>query len=281
MKTTMLKVLWISGLMLLTGTMNAQEKYNLGYRYKTGDTFRYQNSSDYDMVQEMNGQEIKMTGSSNSILKLIIESVSAEGNITFVNSYEEMKSSVKSGIMDTTFEQKDIIGKRGKVIIDKFGKEISSEMIDTVKKEGGMDGSGVTSLKSVDLPKLPGYPVAVGEKWTDIRTDTTKVGEGTMIITYNSEYTLLQKEMKDGHECFTIAVVSRSETTGKMMQMGMEMFIEGTGESKGSVWFDPVSGILVAKESVINQDLTYAMTGQMNMSIPSTQVIRTSFKLIK
>jgi hypothetical protein len=281
MKTTMLKVLWISGLILLTGTMNAQEKYNLEYRYKTGDTFRYQNSSDYDMVQEMNGQEIKMTGSSNSILKLIIESVSAEGNITFVNSYEEMKSSVKSGIMDTTFEQKDIIGKRGKVIIDKFGKEISSEMIDTVKKAGGMDGSGVTSLKSVDLPKLPGYPVAVGEKWTDIRTDTTKVGEGTMIITYNSEYTLLQKEMKDGHECFTIAVVSRSETTGKMMQMGMEMFIEGTAESNGTAWFDPVLGILVAKESVMNQDLTYAMTGQMNMSIPSTQVIKTSFKLIK
>jgi len=281
MKTTMLKVLWISGLIILTGTMNAQEKYNLEYKYKSGDIFRYQSLSDYDMVQEMNGQEIKMTGSSNSILKLIIESVSPECNITFINSYEEMKSSVKSGIMDTTFEQKDIIGKRGKVIIDKFGKEIFSEMVDTVKREGGMGGTGISSLNSVNLPKLPGCPVAVGDKWTDIRTDTTKIGEGTMIITYNSEYTLLQKEIKDGHECFNIAVVSQSESTGKMMQMGMEMFIEGTGESKGSAWFDPVLGILVAKESVMNQDLTYAITGQMNMSIPSTQVIKTSFKLIK
>ncbi len=281
MKTTMLKVLWISGLIFLTGTMNAQEKYNLEYNYKTGETFRYQSSTDYDVVQEMNEQEIKMSGSSNSILKLIIESVSPEGNITFINSYEEMKSSLKSGIMDTTFEQKDIIGKRGKVIIDKFGKEISSEMIDTVKKEGGMGGTSVSFLNSVNLPKLPGYPVAIGDKWTNIKTDTTKLSEGAMIITYNIEYTLLQKEIKDGHECLNIAVVSKSEATGKTMQMGMEMFIEGTGESKGSEWFDPVLGILVAKESVMNQDLTTAITGQMNMSIPSTQVIKTSFKLIK
>jgi hypothetical protein len=153
-------------------------------------------------------------------------------------------------------------------------------MIDTVKSENGM-GSGISSAYSVNFTKLPGTPVAIGEKWTYTQTDTTKIGEGFTITTSNNEYTLLQKEMKDGHECFNIAFTSKSETTGKMMQMGMEMFIEGSAETKGAAWIDPKLGILVAKESVTNQELTYALTGQMTMSIPSTQVIKSSYKLIE
>jgi len=281
MKTKLRKLIWLTGSLMITGTLCAQEKFNLEFSYKPGETYRYRSSYNYDMSQEMNGQEMKMSGSSYSILKLVVESVSAGGDMTFINSYEEMKSSMKNTMMDTTIVQKDIIGKRGKVVIDKFGKEISKEIIDTVKSEKGMGPGSVASIYSVNFVKLPGHPVAIGEKWTFSQTDTTKIGDGYTVTTSDNEYTLLQKEMKDGHECFNIAIVSKSETTGKLMQMGMEMFLEGSAESKGAAWVDPKLGILVARESESTQEITYALTGQMKMSIPSTQSIKTSYKLVE
>jgi len=281
MKTKLRKLIWLSGCLMMTGTISAQEKFNLEFNYKLGETYRYRNSYDYNMTQEMNGQEMKMTGSSYSILKLVVESVSAGGDMTLINSYEEMKSSMKNSMMDTTIVHKDIIGKRGKVVINKFGKEISKVIIDTVKTEKSMGAGGISSIYSVNFVRLPDHPVAIGEKWTSSQTDTTKIGEGYTVTTSNNEYTILQKELKDGHECFNIAIIAKSETTGKLMQMGMEMFLEGSAESKGAAWFDPKLGILVAKESESTQDITYALTGQMKMSIPSSQVIKTSYKLVE
>jgi hypothetical protein len=269
-------------LALLSGvTAEAQEKFDLEFRYKAGETYKYRTNYNYDMVQEMNGQEMKMSGTSTSLLQLLTESVSAAGNMTFISSYQEMSTSMKNPMMDTTIVQKDLIGKRGKVVMDKYGKEISKELIDTVARERGMASGNVASIYTVNFVKLPGHPVSIGEKWNTVVVDTVQIGEGNTITTTYSEFTLLLKEKKDGHECLNIAIQARSESTGKMVQMGMEMFLEGTSEMTGAAWIDPVSGILVAREGTTNQDMTYALTGQMKMTIPSTQTIRTSFKLVE
>jgi len=281
MEATIKKTFCVLISVLMTGTLPAQEKFSLEFSYKQGQVFRYRSSSTYDMTQEMNGQEMKMSGTNSSVLKLEVESVSAGGNMTFINSYEEMKSSMKNNMMDTTIIQNDVIGKRGKVVIDKPGKEISKEMIDTVKSDRGAGAGSIASMYSVNFVKLPDNPVAIGEKWTYSHTDTTKMGEGYTVTSAETEYTLLQKEMKDGHECFNIAIVSKSETTGKLMQMGMEVFLEGSAESRGAAWIDPKLGILVARETESTQDITYALTGQMKMSIPSTQIIKSSYKLLE
>jgi len=281
MEATIKKTFCVLISVLMTGTLPAQEKFSLEFSYKQGQVFRYRSSSTYDMTQEMNGQEMKMSGTNSSVLKLEVESVSAGGNMTFINSYEEMKSSMKNNMMDTTIIQNDVIGKRGKVVIDKSGKEISKEMIDTVKSDRGAGAGSIASMYSVNFVKLPDNPVAIGEKWTYSHTDTTKMGEGYTVTSAETEYTLLQKEMKDGHECFNIAIVSKSETTGKLMQMGMEVFLEGSAESRGAAWIDPKLGILVARETESTQDITYALTGQMKMSIPSTQIIKSSYKLLE
>ena len=128
---------------------------------------------------------------------------------------------------------------------------------------------------------MPGHPVSTGEIWVTDNIDTTKSGAGYTITNSHNEYTLLQKEQKDGHECLNIAYTSKTETTGKIFQMGFEMFVEGSGDTRGAIWFDPKTGILVAKQSTVTQDMTYAMTGQMKMSIPSAQTIHMTYKLIE
>ncbi|NTW91287.1 MAG: hypothetical protein HGA35_05100 [Erysipelotrichaceae bacterium] len=55
-----------------------------------------------------------------------------------------------------------------------------------------------------------------------------------------------------------------------MNQMGMEFFMEGNGETSGTLWFDQNRGIIIAKEGSSEQDMTMALTGQMQMTIPIT-----------
>ena len=86
--------------------------------------------------------------------------------------------------------------------------------------------------------------------------------------------------MKNGHDCLKFTFTSTSEVTGKMNQMGMEMFLEGTGSSAGTAWLDIKLGILVTREIVSDQDLTIALTGAMKMSIPSTQTMKSTFTLV-
>jgi len=265
----------------LVSAAGAQEKYTLTFRYGAGETYRYSNDYSYDMTQEMNGQEMKMNGSSSSIIKLFTESVAADGNISFIISYEQMKISMKSAMMDTTLDQNELIGKRGKVIISKFGKELGKEVIDSIKSEKGLGGGGVSALYTVNFLQLPDYSVGIGDKWVTDNIDTAKIGEGYTVTNSHNEYTILKKEEKDGHACINIGFTSRTETTGKIFQMGFEMFVEGSGDTQGAIWFDPASGILVEKESNMNVDMTYALTGQMKMTIPSSQRIRTTYKLLE
>jgi hypothetical protein len=282
MKTTS-RYLIIFALVLIGGLpLAAQEKFNLEFRYKAGDTYKYRSNYSYDMVQEMNGQEMKMSGNSTSLLQLVTESVSAAGEMTFITSYTEMKNSIKNPMMDTTIVQEELIGKRGKVVMNKFGKEVSKELIDSIPQEKGKGTTNVASIYTVNFLKLPGHEVAIGDKWTSVDVDTVKIGEdGYTVTTTYSEYTLLMKEQKDGRECLNIGMQSKSESTGKMKQMGMDLFLEGSSEMTGGAWIDPKAGLLVARESTTNQEMTYALTGQMKMTIPSTQVIKTSYRLEK
>ncbi len=257
----------------------SQDSTKLEYKYKAGNTYRYKSLSSYDMVQEMNGQEMKMSGESTSIIKMEVTAVSADGNISAVNSFEEMKTIIKNAMMDTTMEQKELIGKRGRVTFSKYGTELKKEVIDTITTKGF--SSGANTLLTLGLVRLSEGRVATGCKWSASQTDTVKMGEGSTISISQTEYSYIGTEQKDNRDCYKLAFVSKSETTGKMKQMGMDIFIEGTGDTSGLAWIDRNEGILVNKESSSTQEMTYAVTGQMKMSIPSTQTIKSTYTLVK
>ena len=257
----------------------AQDKTLVEYRYKAGSSYRYKTLSDYEMVQEMNGKEMKMSAASTTILKMEVTEVSPEGNMSFINTYEEMKVGIKNSMMDTTMEQKDIVGKRGRVVVNKLGVEIKKEVIDTIKMQGML--TGANSLLTSGLMRLPGHPVALGEKWVNDQVDTLNIGDGNTVTRSHTEYTMVGSELKNNRECYKFSFVSRSETAGKMTQQGMEIFIEGDGDTMGWVWVDIKEAILICKESISNQDMTYAMTGQMKMSVPSTQKITLTYSLVE
>jgi len=267
--------------LLLATSLQAisQEKFTLTYKMEKGKVYRYMSENSYSATQEMMGNEMTVTGDSKSIIRYETEDVATDGKLTMIVSLEE--SSVHTNMMgrDTTIKTTDLLDKKVRQEFSPAGKVLSQTKLDST----GGKGAGLSGrmLGDNDLILLPDKPVAIGEKWTVAGADTTKSEGNETITTYSSDYELVGKEIKNGHDCLKLTYKKTYEITGKLQQMGMDMFMEGEGDAAGTYWFDVTQGLLIADESTVNQDITMAITGQTQMTIPSSQVIKMSNHLIE
>jgi hypothetical protein len=276
-------------MLLFTAGTQAQEKLSLEYKYKKGNTYRYKAETAFETTQEMMGQEMKYSGNSYAISKMIVDDVAANGDISVTTSLEDMKTSVKASAqaesLDTSIQMKELIGKKSGIIISKYGAVVKTITIDSIKLAGasmglGDMGSGATN-SAERLFRLPDHEVKTGDKWTSEKNDSTSMEALKMLSKTQTEYKLAGREKRNTHDCLKITYTAKIEISGKMNQMGMEMFMEGNGDNKGTIWFDPKTGILISEESASTQDMTLAMTGQMSMTIPTTTTTKTIFNLIE
>jgi len=259
----------------------AQEPFDLVFRYQPGTIYKYRSVDTFTSQQEDNGQEIKIDGGNYSLFKMEVIAVAPDSSMTFISSYDEMKIVVKSPMMDTTIYQEDMIGKRMKVVLTKHGKELSKKMLDSIDNSRTKSLMTMTSIQNVSFFQLPGRSVATGEKWMAEINDSSDFGVGYTIQTGAVEYTIAGVEPKNGRTCLKIDFISKSEHVGKMKQMGMDVFIEGTGDTTGTIWFDAIAGILVQRESTAIKDMTFAITGPMTMSIPMVEYIKSTYSLVE
>ena len=275
-----LEVLLLIGTLLLYVNTSGQEKFLLEYKYVKGKTYRYQEESKYQSVQEISGQEIKATGSTFSSMKMIVQNVSDSGDLTIISSFEDYWVTSKSPYMDTTMVMKDLLNKDIQTVISKTGRIIGNKLLDTADTGKDIIGKG-DGLYNVykEFVRFPDKELNIGDTWKDDRTDTTK---GTQMVTRTElVYTLLGIEEKNGHTSLKAGFSGKTEISGKMTQMGMEFFMEGSGDTNGTLWFDQKSGILVAVESTNDREMTMAMTGQMQMTIPITSTTTSTFTLME
>jgi hypothetical protein len=255
--------------------MLSQEKVNLSYKMEKGKVYRYKSENSYTATQEMMGNEMKMTGDMRSILRFEVEDVGADGSISLITSKEE--STVHSNMMgrDTTISMTKDIGKRTRLEIASNGTKKSTTPIDSTSDDASF------MMGSSELQILADGPVSVGDKWTKTSTDTSHSEGNETVTTVVANYELAGKEMKNGHSCYRVNYKKTFEIAGKIRQMGMDMFMEGDGGSSGSFWFDDGKGLFVADESTMTQDITIAITGQTQMTIPSSQTINMKTYLIE
>ncbi|MCX6286293.1 MAG: hypothetical protein NTY96_04205 [Bacteroidetes bacterium] len=277
MKTKSVMMIVALVLVMINVQVRAQEKFKLGYKMEKGKTYRYGQTNIIETTQEMGGQEMKMNTDAHSILKYDIESVSAEGTMSLVYSYEEVKFHMKGMGRDTTMDMKDTANKLVRAQLTIIGKLIKEPSKDTAKT--GKSSLSMGSLATVNFTRLPDHEVGIGEKWSRVSTDTTDMGEGQIVYKKNIEYILTGKETKGTHECVKIEYKGTMEITGKMKQMGMDLVMEGNGDMSGTVWFDPVLGLMIDGLDNNTVDITMALTGQQQMTIPMTQKMTTTQSL--
>jgi hypothetical protein len=61
----------------------------------------------------------------------------------------------------------------------------------------------------------------------------------------------------------------------------MDLILEGNGEISGTVWFDPSAGLMTEVQTTTSMELTMAMTGQAQMTIPMSQKITSKQSLME
>jgi hypothetical protein len=253
------------------GTSSGQEAFTLKYKFAKGKTYRYADTVKTNMTQEMMGQEMKMMNGVNAVMRIVGEATAADGGSVLLFSADTLRVSVKNPRMDTTLVPIELSHKRSRVTIDARGDVKKRETVDSVQVAGMMGIGSGTVQQLIRFPILPEKPVKAGEKWTGTRTDTTDAMGGKSVSNITNEYTLVGKERYSGRDCVKFTYSGKMTITSKGTMGGMDVFTEGNGTMTGTVYFDPTAGLMVAEEGKMDVELTAAVTGAQNMTIPITQ----------
>jgi hypothetical protein len=271
MKKEFVKQTLIVALIALSGFSYSQEAYVLKYNFVKGKTYLQNTQITQNTTQTMGGREIKILTEVKYGTEFAVENVGNDGSGTVLLSLSSVSVHSSNPGMDTTMNYTDLKDK-SRVVFSVTGKSLSSEKVDS---------SGVSTVVSqLDLGRLkilPDKSAKVGEKWQDQTVDNRKATSGnpfTMEIKSDMEYTLTGKEIKDGTEFLKISYSGTITVNGKGTQMGMEMFIEGTGKSEGFSYFEPKTSLVGYSEDNTEMNLNVAVSGQQNMTIPMTQTIK-------
>jgi len=273
----MKKNLLLIALLLTTALVYSQESVMLKYNFVKGKTYVQNTQVAQNIIQSMGGQEMKMQSDISANNEYSVEGVAKDGNATLLVSM--LNASVHSAGMgrDTTMKFNDLKYK-SRTVFSKEGKSISSVKVDSSDATNMM--GQMTQL--VKLQPLPGKSVKIGEKWQDTIVENIKPSGGIpFAIDTKSimEYTLVGNEAKDGKEYLKISFTGTLAINGKGNQMGMDMFMEGTGQNAGFNYFDPKTSMIVYSEGNTEMDMSIAVSGQQNMTIPMTQSMKTIVKI--
>lgn len=274
MKNVVTKSLFVLALMTISFFANSQEAM-LKYSFVKGKTYAITTQLTNNITQSMGGQEMKQLSDMNSNSEMKIEDVDKDGNATSL--FTLLNTSIHFSAMgrDTTMKFNDQ-NEQKRVVFSPLGHQISEIEITAAKK------SMMGSNKIDKILQLPGKTIKFGEKWNDKLVDSTKASPQNPMsanVTTDMEYTLVGKESKDGIEYLKIAYTGALSINGKGNMQGMDLFMEGTGKTEGFTYFDPKTSMIVYTESNTEMDMSIAISGQQNMTMPMTQSMKTITKI--
>jgi hypothetical protein len=176
-----------------------------------------------------------------------------------------------------------VIGKTFDLTISPLGKELEYSGIDSTMMIS-MGQAGNRSIKDLfrnPLQDLPDHPVKIGDSWMDIDSITTPQGGLDITIKRESNLTFTGFEQVEGIECAKITVKGTGTIDGSGQQMGMDVALEGDLEISGTLFFAYKKGLFVKTTTETFTEMTAALSGQMNMTIPITQESKSEVNLIQ
>ena len=184
----------------------------------------------------------------------------------------------------------DIKGKKVRWITTPNGVGRDIVTIDSLPTPKMGDRSMEVDAKSgsaVQVFKIPGKQMKIGDTWTEAKldtnthTDTTRQSTRTYINDSKAKYTVLSEDTKMGLSCLHIQVDTDYSTRSWGTMRGSEISSEGSGETTSHAWFAYKEGILVEYNTETFYEGTTAFSGQMNMTSPNTNESTNSLKLVK
>ncbi len=227
------------------------------------------------------GSEVETTIQSKAKIKITSEGENKEGNLTYVMVYESMVIELLSSIMDSTFKDPaGLIGKRVRKTITPNGDQIESVELDSIKLGILGQAGGLTSGREF-LPNLPEDELKMGQAVSQTDVDSLNTMGGTTVSKSEAKFTLIGNETKFGYDCLKIDVKGTVNVEGDGLMQGMKIFIEGDGDFQRTLYFAPKEGVLVFSEDQTDIEMTFAITGQVSMTIPITTSVKSNITLVK
>jgi len=269
---------------LLAGLVMAAGPYKLAFRMKKGQRLTYKMKTSTEQSMEMMGREMTSSVNGATVMHLDVEEVAKEGDITFVYAIDSLQTQVKNPAMgmDSTFKNPEgLIGKRTRFTMNAAGKKLSSVVVDSVKLSGMMAQVSGGRQNTFNLIELSEKELKTGESWTTNKTDTLAQAGGKMAMTAMTTLTVGSEIDTLGYKCVRLMTKGKITIKGEGAQMGAKLFFEGEGPTTGAVYFAPKEGLLVAMTSDAELEMTIAVTGPQNMTIPQTTSTKTSLVLVK
>lgn len=287
-------------LLLFTGMVVSQEKYNLDVKFKQGDKFSIDYQTEQIITQTLGANAIKTDQSHRTLYEYEVTEIDSEGNAILKYTYKETGIKIKSAnaMMNVTYDSKKdgtenvppaaigmavLVGKSFVVTISKDNKVTKVEGMDKIigqmlEKVGNNQPEmvkkqledqfkksfGNESMKTIIqmmFDNTPGKEVAIGEKWK------TNMNLKTMFtMKLENDYSLTKVE----NGLAFIAVKSNITTVkdGNNMEVnGTKIIPDLTGSQEGETEFDLTVGQLT--KSKVLQDMKGSISvGAMN--IPMT-----------
>ncbi|MFZ5518843.1 MAG: DUF6263 family protein [Candidatus Zhuqueibacterota bacterium] len=266
--------------------VGCSSSYKLQYKGAPGDMHQYKIDTNMDMSMEMMGNEMNFTTQVLNLISQKINQVDNEGNLTVSFMYDSLSFSSNSpqmaqaqSMVDEMF--KKVKGTEFKCSISKHGKVLNiAEMDSLIPGQFKQMVNPRQTFTSIS-PFLPLTPVKIGDTWTSDDVIPVENSGLNMKVNTKSNFTLVGTEKSGEKELLKITYTNKMLIEGEGEQMGMSMTIEGDGEGKGHFLFDKKAGMIFGAESETEMDLTIAVSGAQNMTMPMTQFIKAKVSLVK
>lgn len=234
------------------------------------------------MTQSAMGMEQVINSRTEAKYSYFVQNVSSTGEIEIIISIDTIKTNVKAQNppLDTTF----IIpaGLKLKQVLDRFGKGISFEILETKEKAVLGDVSGRVDKRSYSHNVVfPESKIKPGDTWDYFSTDTTLGEEGKTIVKTKGKYTYGGIETVNQIRCAKLKFDADFSISGQGTTQGVNYGLEGEGKNVGTLWVDLETGVIVRSDINTEIVMTMGITGQVEMTLPMSQKIKTVLSLIK
>jgi hypothetical protein len=245
----------------------------LEYKFETGKTYLYKDISKGKITQEMMGQEDRTDIKSETVIKIVPESLETNGNNRLLVSVDTAKIKLISKKGDVNPDFSGFIGKRTRVIVTNLGRIIKKESVDPIRLKGMAENIDMGEMIEFSSVLFPENEINIGDKWKSSWQDTVETMGGKSVAESKFEYKLKGTEVKNNHSCLKISYEGKITSEGKGSMQGVEIYFEKENSIDGILFFDYVNGLIIADESDSEEISTISTTGAHSMMIPITQII--------
>lgn len=257
----------------------------LRYKMSKGITRQYTIISDTKSRQQVMGQDMASTSWSMFGVSFLGEDSGTNGEIVCIAKVDTNISRIDSPMMkDTARVLKEINNKRMRLTISPLGKTLKTEQLDTIPKTQAtqmMRGANPLDILRRLFVELPEKEIGTGGTWKHTAPDTSDT-QGFKIITKpDITFTVAGNEAMGGYDCVKITFEGTSSQYGTGSQQGMELVIDGTTKTKGTLFISQKDGLMVSLEQKMDMDTNISGTGEQMFTMTQTATTLSNVNLVK